>query len=134
MSSEFNNAQTRHVSAHAELQWALNLRSPNVLIIGAPETDVARVQAGIDDPVTVIADAFPEHLDGTCIVLDARRLIPEQQHALRRRLDREPALRVITVSAVPLYPFVEAGQFDETLYYRLNTITIHLTAESPAVA
>jgi transcriptional regulator of acetoin/glycerol metabolism len=33
------------------------------------------------------------------------------------------------LSAVPLYPLVESGQFDETLYYRVNTITVDWIAE-----
>jgi transcriptional regulator of acetoin/glycerol metabolism len=32
------------------------------------------------------------------------------------------------LSTVALYTLVQAGDFDETLYYRLNTITIDFTA------
>jgi len=57
------------------------------------------------------------------------RLTRDQQDALRRRLERKSSVRLITLSAVPLYPFVESRQFDKTLYYRLNTITIDWTAD-----
>jgi hypothetical protein len=128
MSSPLTNEHDRQATT-AELQWALNLRSTNVLIIGARETDVPGVRAGIGDPVTVVADSVPHALGGTCVVLDAAGLTRDQQHALRKRLEREPDLRLITLSAVPLYPLVQSGQFDETLYYRLNTIVVDWLAD-----
>jgi DNA-binding NtrC family response regulator len=80
----------------------------------------------------VIADGPICDLTGTCVIADAVRLTRVQQDALRSRLEREPALRLVTLSPVPLFPLVESGQFDETLYYRLNTITIDRTSESTA--
>jgi hypothetical protein len=111
------------------LQWALALSGTNVLIIGAREADLHSVCERIAEPVTVIAEPLCADLIGTCVISDALRLTPAQQKALRNRLNREPRLRLVTLSAVPLYPRIEAGQFDRTLYYRLNTITVHWTSE-----
>jgi hypothetical protein len=131
MSSPLTNEQTRQTTT-AELQWALNLPATNVLIIGARESDLGTLRDSISNPVTVITDDMADDLAGTCLIGNALALSPDQQHALRKRLDGGPALRLITLSPVPLYPLVQSGQFDETLYYRLNTITMDLTPASTA--
>jgi hypothetical protein len=107
-----------------ECRFAVGVAPTNILIVGARDADVAAVQASVAEPVTVIANGSLDDLVGTGIIPDAVRLTRDQQDALRRRLEREPAVRVITLSAVRLYRFVEAGRFDETLYYRLTTITV----------
>jgi hypothetical protein len=109
---------------NAELRWALSSQSANVLIIGAGETAVPTIQAYIAPPLTVIAEDVPPDLEGNCLVRDALLLTREHQHALLKRLDRRPDLRLVTFSAVPVYPLVQLGNFDETLYYRLNTIMV----------
>jgi hypothetical protein len=117
------------------LQKALNVPWTNVLLIGAHDTHFEMLWAAIGDHVTVIEDGpLPHQLGATCVVPNAVHLTRDQQEALRRRFERGPALRLITLAAVPLYPYVEAGQFDEILYYRLNTITIEFAAASTAVA
>jgi hypothetical protein len=131
MSSERPHKSSEHATTNADLHWALNL-SANILILGARDADVAAVLTNVTEPVTVMADGPVNDLAGTCIIPNAVRLTRDQQHALRSRLEREPALRLVTLSPVPLYPLVESGQFDETLYYRLNTITIALTPASTA--
>jgi Sigma-54 interaction domain len=117
----------RYATIAAELQRALNL-AVNVLIIGARESDVASVRYAISDPLIGIGDALTNEFGGTCVVPDAGRLMRDQQKALRRRLERGPRLRVVSLSPVSLYSFVESGQFDETLFYRLNIITVDLTS------
>jgi hypothetical protein len=133
MSSAITNEHSGHPTPNAELEWALNLSAANVLIIGARATDVASVQARVADPVTVVADGHVHDLAGTCIIADAVCLTRDQQHALCTRLERAPAVRLITLSAGPLHPLVESGDFDETLYYRLNTITLDFTVDAKAL-
>jgi hypothetical protein len=119
--------KTSHVeeaTLSAELRWALSSQSANVLIIGADETAVATMQAYIAPPLTVIAEEVPPDIEGKCLVRNALLLTRDHQHALLTRLDRRPDLRLVTFSAVPLYPLVQSGNFDETLYYRLNTIMV----------
>jgi len=82
------------------------------------------VQAYIAAAVTVISDDVPPEFSGTCLLRDALLLTRDQQRALLGRLERRADLRLVTLSAVPLYPVVQSGHFDETLYYRLNTITV----------
>jgi hypothetical protein len=124
MSQQSQNIQTEETAAHAELQWALGSQSTNVLIVGADELAVAMVAAYLVVPVTVIEEGIPPEVAGTCLVPNAPALTSDQQHALLQRLDRRSDLRLVTLSAVPLYPFVQSGHFAETLYYRLNTITV----------
>jgi DNA-binding NtrC family response regulator len=35
--------------------------------------------------------------------------------------------RVISTTREPLFPLLEAGTFAETLYYRLNTLSFHVS-------
>jgi sigma-54-interacting transcriptional regulator len=129
MSQQSEKAQTEQTIAHAELQWALSSQSTNVLIIGADEAVVAMVEAYIVVPVTVIEeDGIPPDVAGTCLVPNAPALTSDQQRALLERLDRRSDLRLITLSPVPLFPLVKSGHFAETLYYRLNTITVEWPA------
>lgn len=82
------------------------------------------VQACVGEFVTVYSEGIPPDLTGTCVVSNAALLTRDHQNALVQRLDREPRVRIVTLSPVPLYTLVQAGDFDENLYYRLNTITI----------
>ncbi len=64
---------------------------------------------------------------GTLILHDVDRLSSDDQERLLDWL--EPAgrgMRVISTTSAPLYPHVEAGAFTDTLYYRLNTVTLEI--------
>jgi hypothetical protein len=128
MSQPSQKARAGDATAHAELQWALSSQSANVLMIGADETAVAMVHAHLAAPVTVIRDDVRPDFAGTCLVANALLLTRDQQQALLRRLNRRSNLRLVTLSAVPLYPLVQSGYFAEALYYRLNTITVEWPA------
>ena len=65
--------------------------------------------------------------EGSVILLEVASLSPEQQAQLLRWLDEGAGrfdVQLASTSSEPLYPLVEAGTFDATLYYRLNTIRI----------
>jgi len=66
--------------------------------------------------------------DAPVIVLyDVNLLSTAQQQALSVRLESTgSAPQIVSTSATPLFARVQAGQFCETLYYRLNTICIDL--------
>jgi hypothetical protein len=119
--------RNRQSTTTAELEWALTL-SANVLIVGPTEMVLPIVRAGISEFVTVCADGIPPDLTGTCVVSNALLLTRNHQDTLAGRLARRPRVRIVTLSPVALYTLVRAGDFDETLYYRLNTITIDLAA------
>ena len=114
----------RQSSTNAELEWALTSLSANVLIVGPTEMVLPIVRACVGEFVTVCSDGIPPDLTGTCVVSNAALLTRDHQDALASRLDRGPRVRIVTLSPVPLYTLVESGDFDEALYYRLNTITI----------
>jgi hypothetical protein len=115
-------------ATNAELEWALTSLSANVLVVGPTERVLPIVRACVSEAVIVWSDGIPPDLTGTCIVSNAALLTRDHQNALAGRLDRGPRVRIVTLSTVALYTLVQAGDFDETLYYRLNTITIDFTA------
>jgi hypothetical protein len=110
-----------------ELQRVLTALSTNVLIIG----EVPRVQSEVEAVLAESRIAFSADqaagLAGTYVVGGVEGLTRDQQSALLNRLNQEPPLRVIAISAVPLYPLVQSKGFDDTLYYRLNTIIVDCT-------
>lgn len=108
----------------AELEWALTTLSENVLVVGPVEVVLPIVRVCLSDFVTVPADGIPPDHTGTFVVSNAALLTPDHQDALAGRLDRGPRVRIVTLSPAALYTLVKTGDFDETLYYRLNTITI----------
>jgi Sigma-54 interaction domain len=70
---------------------------------------------------------------GTLFLLDVDRLSSDDQRQVLEWL--EPSgrcVRVISTTAGPLYPRVEAGAFVDTLYYRLNTVTLEINDNSAA--
>ena len=51
---------------------------------------------------------------------------PEQDRILGWLDDPHSRTQVVCTTTEPLFPLVERGLFDETLYYRLNVILLHL--------
>jgi hypothetical protein len=72
--------------------------------------------------------AFPASIQtGTLVLNGVDALTPDDQRQLLEWL--EPAgrcVRVISTTSVPLFPGVESGDFDDKLYYRLNTVTLEI--------
>jgi hypothetical protein len=110
----------------------------NVLIVG-PESLVrsalglatselkadATVQCG-HDRLQLPAPASPA---STVVVRDVDILTPGEQRRLLEWLgSSNTRTQVVSTASVPLLPLVEASSFDDTLYYRLNTIYIDLSA------
>ena len=122
--SQIAKGRTGQSTTSAELEWALTSRSANVLIVGATDMVLPIVRARVREFVTVDSNGIPPDLTRTCVVSNAALLTRAHQETLAERLDRGPRVRIITLSPMALYPLVRAGEFDETLYYRLNTITI----------
>jgi hypothetical protein len=73
--------------------------------------------------------AVPQVRDGSLVLWDVGSMAPVQQARLLRWLEECPDgvnVQVASTSSEPLYPLVEAGAFDASLYYRLNTVRIDL--------
>jgi hypothetical protein len=118
-----------------DAEAALLKRVPahNLLLIGASSA----TRAFIDDltsslvPPVVCWDGGSADLAtdgiGSLIVHDVARLTPAHQDRLLEWLNNQnPRRTVITTSIEPFYRDVETGLFSDSLYYRLNTVTVQL--------
>jgi hypothetical protein len=66
---------------------------------------------------------------GTMILHDVGALRHEDQVQLLGWLERPVGrTRVVSTTSAPLLPRVEAGAFIDTLYYRLNTVCVDVSA------
>jgi hypothetical protein len=124
-----------------DAEAALLRRVPahNLLLIGASSV----TQAFIDDlrsslvPPVVCWDAgtadLPADSIGTLIVHDVASLTPTHQDRLLEWLSNQsPQRSVIATSIEPFYRNVETGLFSDSLYYRLNIVTVQLDRQSDA--
>jgi len=63
----------------------------------------------------------------TLVLHDVGELTYDDQHRVLRWLERTAGqTRVVSTTTVPLWPGVKAGAFNETLYYRLNTVCVNV--------
>ena len=64
----------------------------------------------------------------TVVVRDVDALTADEQRALLAWLDSgESRTQVVSTASAPVLPLVEAGAFNDALYYRLNTVYINLS-------
>jgi hypothetical protein len=72
-----------------------------------------------------ISQALPAGESGTLVVQNIAAFDRQDQSRLKVWLD-DPAHRrqVVSTSAYPLFPLVDCGVFDATLYYRLNMVRL----------
>ena len=74
----------------------------------------------------------PTYECGALVLRNVRALDRREQAALSRWLDAERR-QVISTTTHPLFPLVEAGLFDQELYYRLNIVLMRIdSADAPA--
>jgi Sigma-54 interaction domain len=70
---------------------------------------------------------LPSDSIGSLIIHGVASLTPANQHRLLEWLkSQSPRRSVIATSIEPFYPDVETGLFSDSLYYRLNTVTVQL--------
>jgi hypothetical protein len=109
----------------------------NVLIVG-PETHVNNALSltapdlSRDDVVQSRGGRLqlpaPATRPPTVVVRDVDTLTTAEQRRLLEWLDAASTrTQVISTASVPLLPLVETSDFNDTLYYRLNTIYIDLS-------
>jgi hypothetical protein len=112
----------------------------NLFVIGADDV-VAKLVASLwrylATPIVVRRPGEPLRLSpswrpvGTFVVYDVDTLTREEQHALNQLVcGGNGHTRVVSTASQSLLPMVEAGVFDDALYYRLNVVTIDLTPPS----
>jgi hypothetical protein len=122
-----------------DAEAALLKRVPalNLLLIGAPSATRALIDdlmSSLAAPVvcwdTGTAD-LPADSIGTLVIHDVASLTPAHQDRLLEWLNnRSPRRSVIATSIEPFYRNVETGLFSDSLYYRLNVVTLQLDRQS----
>ena len=125
--------------AVAREEWlALGTGLPNALLIGPDrlvDDVLERLAPKLRPPVTVCSSAalvLPADRKGTLVLRDAGHLSEREQAALLRWLDdAERRVQTIATSPFALWPLVERGVLADTLYYRLNVLTICLDRPGP---
>jgi hypothetical protein len=109
----------------------LGRAQPNVLVVGsgAATADLLPdVLATCRQPVHEVRSAgdgpWPDA--GTLVFHDIAALGEDEQHLLHEWLDHHSALtQVVSIARTPVTPLLESGTFSETLFYRLNVVTLN---------
>lgn len=122
-------------SAASDLELA-RLTKVNVFVVGADDA-VAKLVTSLwrcfVTPIVVRHRGEPLRLPasqpvGTIVVYDVDTLMAEEQHALNRWVCARSGTRIVSTASASLLPMVDAGAFDDALYYRLNVVTIDLAS------
>ena len=116
-------------------EWLLAVRTQANLLVTGRRTVVARaireVAPWLRQPIVRVTCTLPLALpmDASTLILDdVDALTDAEQTTLLKYLDAaQAAMQVISSTATPLYPRVQAGFFSDVLYYRLNMLYLPLT-------
>jgi hypothetical protein len=107
----------------------------NVLVVGNPEATrivVDMLRLDLRGPVTTWRAGQPLDLPlpgaaATLVLENVTRLTTDEQFRVLRWLDEvKNNVRVVSTTSVPIWPRVQAGVFNEVLYYRLNTVFVDI--------
>ena len=102
----------------------------NLLLIGLKGAGRDRFVASlVQGPVTTWEPGEPLVLpaSGTLVLHEAGALTHDNQVRLLLWMERNLGrTRVISTTSASLFAQVEAGRFIDTLYYRLNTVSLHV--------
>ena len=128
----------RHWIARPPTDWELvSLARLNLLLVGGDEATSVAIRAlipALKGPVCSLGASQglalpPVTHHGSLILTDVSELpLSEQLRLLVWLNDNDNRARVISTSRRPLISMVVGGDFLPTLYYRLNTVYIDLTA------
>lgn len=122
--------------AYKELRLP-GIQHANLLLVGTGAVPMLLDMLGLELPTDAVlrwrpsqALELPSYVRPATLVLhDINRMSPNDQqrllHWLQQGIGRT---RTISTASVPLWSLVEAGQFDEALYYRLNMVYVDLTS------
>ena len=119
-------------------EWsAVRAAGVSMLIAGPGEVIrslVAALQPQFRSPVVVLesSDRFALPADDqvrTLVLHDISRLSPIDQGRLLAWLNRATTrIQIISTTARPIPPLIDSGTFLGSLYYRLNTVCVEVTA------
>ncbi len=121
-------------TVRGDQDWRALLRTrANVLVTGskgALDGFVGACRSELRRPLSIVSAAGPLslHWSSTLVITDVDRLDTASQRTLAAWIhDPENSdTQIISLTAVPLFPLVDAGRFDRDLFYRLNTIHLEL--------
>ncbi|HEY7169557.1 MAG TPA: sigma 54-interacting transcriptional regulator [Vicinamibacterales bacterium] len=108
------------------------LHRVNLLLLGAaPKLDalLAKIRNLAETPVPLCALPGPLALPNahTVVVRDVAALTSDQQRTLLDWMNaRRSRVQIISATTEGLFAKVTAGLFNEQLYYRLNTVMLHV--------
>jgi hypothetical protein len=106
----------------------------SLLIVGEANAALLAIAPILPQPVLTSRGSEPLGLPdprwiGTILILEVDHLAAGDQLQLLHWLDlSDREAQIVTTASASLLPMVDAGQFLETLYYRLNMVRIDMTA------
>ena len=117
-----------------DLQVASTPRT-NVLVAGGPEATrivVDMLRLDLRGPIVRWRAGQPLDLPSpgraaTLVLENVTHLTNDEQFRILRWLDEvRGRVRVVSTTGIPVWPRVQAGEFNEVLYYRLNTVFVDI--------
>ena len=129
----FSSQVTEALPTEHSLEWnAIAREHCNVLVEAMPAVALEILEKlrplllhPIEECQPTAGVPLPQPTEGTLILLGVQSLDAGQQAQLRRWLDEgKDRVQCASISSEPLFPLVEAGHFDASLYYRLNIVRI----------
>ena len=125
------------VRGFIDKEWRAARNAPaNILLIGSTastDTIVCALRSEFCEPIEVwhsgrvLVLPLVEDI-GTLILHDLGSMTHDEQRRLCDWLGGNAGkTRVVSTSRLPVFPLVTAGEFAETLYYRLNTLLFQVT-------
>ena len=138
---EFVLSRAHKLSLASTPEWRQAWEGHHNMLLEGPEDSTHGVllllESYLRKPVVWKRSRAPFELPagefGALVLQNVAALNREGQTALLRWLD-DPADRkqVVSTTVHPLFPLVVHGLFDETLYYRLNVVLLHVDSSSDA--
>ncbi len=123
-------------AAHEDLR-RMGMPRVNLLLVGVggmTRNVVGMLLRDRDEPIASWSPGErlllpPVARGGTVVLHEVGAMLPDDQLHLLNWLEHAVArTQVISTTSGPLLPLVQAGAFIETLFYRLNTICLDVTA------
>ena len=118
--------------------WRRAATAQHSMLVEGPEASIQavlqRLTPYLREPVTWlqrgISQALPAEGLGTLVMQNIAALDRQEQVRLRVWLDDAGhRSQVVSTSPYPLFPLVDCGLFDATLYYRLNVVRFSVGQE-----